>query len=99
MFSERIPHDVEGYEKALKSLESHLKKLPKPKDLALQKALHTFGERQTVSVRGGQKKEKVLHSRPRLSKILQEIQNAWKSEIGTGLICVIFYFSIANKFR
>ena len=58
MFSERIPHDVEGYEKALKSLESHLKKLPKPKDLALQKALHTFGERQTVSVRGGAKERK-----------------------------------------
>ena len=32
MFSERIPYDVKGYEKALKSLESHLKKLPKTKD-------------------------------------------------------------------
>ena len=53
MFSERIPHDVEGYEKALKSLESHLKKLPKTKDSALQKALHTFGEQQTESLRGG----------------------------------------------
>ena len=52
MFSERIPHDVEGYEKALKSLESHLKKLPKTKDSALQKALPTFGEQQTESVRG-----------------------------------------------
>ena len=50
MFSERIPHDVEGYEKALKSLESHLKKLPKTKDSALQKALHTFGEQQTESL-------------------------------------------------
>ena len=42
MFAERIPHDVEGYEKALKSFESHLKKLPTTKDSALQKALHTF---------------------------------------------------------
>ena len=41
MFAERIPH-VEGYEKALKSLESHLKKLPTTKDSALQKALHTL---------------------------------------------------------
>ena len=42
MFSERIPHDVEGYEKALKSLESHLKKLPKTKDSALQKSSAYF---------------------------------------------------------
>ena len=42
MFSERIPHDVEGYEKALKSLESHLKKLPKTKDSALQKSSTYF---------------------------------------------------------
>ena len=58
MFSERIPHDVEGYEKALKSLESHLKKLPKTKDSALQKALHTFGEQQTESLRGGKRKKR-----------------------------------------
>ena len=77
MFSRRIPHDVEGYEKALKFLESHLKKLPKTKDSALQKALHTFGEQQTESVRE-RKKEKVLHSHPSHSKIPQEIQNAWK---------------------
>merc|ERR1712004_495108 len=51
MFSRRIPHDVEGYEKALKSLESHLKELPKTKDSALQKALHTFGGQQTESLR------------------------------------------------
>ena len=42
MFLERIPHDVEGYEKALKSLEIHLKKLPKTKDLALQKSSTYF---------------------------------------------------------
>ena len=58
MFSRRIPHDVEGYEKALKSLESHLKKLPKTKDSALQKALHTFGEQQTESLRGGKRKKR-----------------------------------------
>ena len=58
MFAERIPHDVEGYEKALKSLESHLKKLPKTKDSALQKALHTFGEQQTESLRGGKRKKR-----------------------------------------
>ena len=56
MFAERIPHDVEGYEKALKSLESHLKKLPTTKDSALQKALHTFGEQQTESLRGGKER-------------------------------------------
>ena len=58
MFAERIPHDVEGYEKALKSLASHLKKLPKTKDSALQKALHTFGEQQTESLRGGKGKKR-----------------------------------------
>ena len=58
MFAERIPHDVEGYEKALKSLESHLKKLPTTKDSALQKALHTFGEQQTESLRGGKRKKR-----------------------------------------
>ena len=51
-------HDVEGYEKALKSLESHLKKLPTTKDSALQKALHTFGEQQTESLRGGKRKKR-----------------------------------------
>ena len=58
MFAERIPHDVKGYEKALKSHESHLKKLPKTKDSALQKALYTFGEQQTQSLRGGKRKER-----------------------------------------
>ena len=58
MFAERIPHDVEGYEKALKSLESHLKKLPTTKDSALQKALHTFGEQKTESLRGGKRKRR-----------------------------------------
>merc|ERR1712117_576758 len=58
MFAERIPHDVEGYEKALKSLESLLKKLPTTKDSALQKALHTFGEQQTESLRGGKRKKR-----------------------------------------
>ena len=58
MFAERIPHDVEGYEKALKSLERHLKKLPTTKDSALQKALHTFGEQQTESLRGGKRKKR-----------------------------------------
>jgi DNA repair exonuclease SbcCD ATPase subunit len=87
MFAERIPHDVEGYEKALKSLESHLKKLPKTKDSALQKALHTFGEQQTESLRGGVKERKgsPFPSKPqqdpaRNTKFLE----VWLHQVGTN---------------
>ena len=86
MFSERIPHDVEGYEKALKSLESHLKKLPKTKDSALQKALHTFGEQQTESLRGvKERKGSPFPSKPqqdpaRNTKCLE----VWLHQVGTN---------------
>ena len=57
MQSDRIPHDVVGYEKALKTLENHLNRFPTTNDAALQKALHNFGETQTESLRGGRRKK------------------------------------------
>ena len=57
MYSDRIPHDVVGYEKALKTLENHLNRFPTTNDAALQKALHNFGETQTESLRGGRRKK------------------------------------------
>ena len=44
IISDRISHDVKGYEKSAKMLEKHVDKLPKSSDAALQKALCTFGE-------------------------------------------------------
>ena len=57
MYSERIPHDVDGYEKAIRTLENHLNRFPSTNDAALQKALHNFGETQTESLRGGRRKK------------------------------------------
>ena len=57
MYSERIPHDVDGYEKAIRTLENHLNRFPSTNDSALQKALHNFGETQTESLRGGRRKK------------------------------------------
>ena len=60
LYLERIPHDIGGYEKALKSLENHLSRFPKTNDAALQKALHNFGETQTESLRGGRRKKSTM---------------------------------------
>ena len=56
MYSERIHHDIVGYEKALKSFANHLNRFPTTNDAALQKALHNFGETQTESLKGGRRK-------------------------------------------
>ena len=50
---QRIGNDIAGYEKALKTFEKHVERLPTTTDSALQKSLCTFGETsiQALSVR------------------------------------------------
>ena len=56
IYSDRIPHDIVGYEKSLKTLENHLNRFTTTNDAAMQKAFHNFGETQTESLRGGRRK-------------------------------------------
>ena len=57
LFKKRIPHDITGYEKALKSIKNHVNRLPMTNDGALQKALHTFGQIESESLTGGKRKK------------------------------------------
>ena len=57
LFKKRIPHDISGYEKALKSIKNHVNRLPMTNDGALQKALHTFGQIESESLTGGKRKK------------------------------------------
>ena len=57
LFKKRIPHNISGYEKALKSIKNHVNRLPMTNDGALQKALHTFGQIESESLTGGKRKK------------------------------------------
>ena len=57
LFKKRIPHDISGYEKAMKSIKNHVNRPPMTNDGALQKALHTFGQIESESLTGGKRKK------------------------------------------
>ena len=50
VYTERMKEDICGYEKALKSFENHVTRMPKTNDAALQKALFCFGESVTMAI-------------------------------------------------
>ena len=44
LYTNRIREDPDGYERALKTFEKHLDRIPKTNDAILQKAAHTFAQ-------------------------------------------------------
>ena len=44
LYTNRIKEDPDGYERALKTFEKHLDRIPKTNDAILQKAAHTFAQ-------------------------------------------------------
>ena len=48
IYINRIPNDINGYEKALDTMEKHIDRIPVTNDAALQRAACTFGQHETL---------------------------------------------------